>query len=241
MEALDQALKLVGAVVVAGGGLALIVYQVFKHLAAKWLDAKFDERLQALRHEHGKEIEKLRFRISALLDRTTKLHQREFEVLPEIWFRLNDAFWIVRRFVSPMQSYPDIDQMSAPQREEFITSSRLTEWQKTELRDAEQRNETYQKQIFWHNLNAAKNSTTEAYSYFKKNGIFVDSQIRSSFSAIHDLIWNALTEHQFNEEHSVRPRQSESISELNLRGETLVKELEVMVHERLWPADTNRL
>src|SRR5690242_14921631 len=93
MEGLEEILKAVGAVVLAGGGMSLIVYQVFKHLAARWLESKFEERLQALKHAHGKELEQLRFRISALLDRATKLHQREFEVLPDAWAKLNDAFY----------------------------------------------------------------------------------------------------------------------------------------------------
>jgi len=79
--------------VAAGGGLTLIAYQIFKRFAVKWLDSKFEERLQALKHKHGKEIERLRFEIAKLLDRATKLHQREFEVLPEAWSKLNDAFW----------------------------------------------------------------------------------------------------------------------------------------------------
>ena len=139
MEALEQVLKFVGAVVLAGGGVSLIAYQAFKHLAARWLDSKFDERLQALRHAHGKELEQLRFKIAALLDRTTKLHQKEFELLPEAWSKLNDAFWEVRAFVSPMQAYADIDRMTPPQQEEFIEGSRLTSWQKDELRKSDQK------------------------------------------------------------------------------------------------------
>ena len=83
MELLDSVLKVIGFIVIAGGGLSLIVFHVFKYLGEKWLDSKFEERLQALKHEHGKELERLRFKISTALDRATKLHQREFDVLPD--------------------------------------------------------------------------------------------------------------------------------------------------------------
>src|SRR5713226_6531111 len=171
MDTLDQVLKVIGWIVLAGGGLSLIVYQVFKQLATKWLDAKFEERQQALKHQHGQEIEQLRFKISALLDRATKLHQREFEVLPEAWSKLNDAFWNVRGFVSPMQSYPDINRMSKPQQDEFIESCPLKEWQKGELRNAQDKMKLYQEQIFWHELNDAQSKAREAYTYLIKNGI----------------------------------------------------------------------
>jgi hypothetical protein len=61
---------------------------LFKVLGEKWLNAKFEERLAQYKHAQQKEIEQLRFRINSLMDRTTKLHQHEFDVLPEAWSRL---------------------------------------------------------------------------------------------------------------------------------------------------------
>lgn len=237
MDALKEFLSAIGAIILAGGGLSLIVYQVFKHLATKWLDARFDQRLQALKHQQDREIEELRFKISALLDRTVKLHQREFEVLPEAWSRLNDAFWNVRSFVHPMQSYPDIDRMNPDQFESFVAGCRLEEWQKKELRTASDRNRVYQRQIFWHNLNDAKTKAREAHTYLLKFGIFIDDSIRSGFTTLDDMIWNALTEHQTNEEHEVRPRERKSIRKLVDEGKAQMKELERTVHQRLWPLD----
>ena len=221
----------------AGGGVSLIVYQAFKYLAVKWLDARFEERLQDLKHQHGKEIEELRFKISAMLDRTVKLHQREFEVLPEAWSKLNDAFWNTRGFVSPLQTYPDIDGMIPQQQEDFITSCRLLDWQKTELRQANKKNEIYQKHIFWQNLNDAKIKSQDAYTYLIKNGIFINDEIRAKFTVIHDLVWKALIEHQFNVEDEIRPRLREDIGKLLKEGEGLMKELERSVHQRLWTID----
>lgn len=86
---LEELLKAIGLLVVAAGGLTAIAYAIFKNLGEKWLDARFDERLAAYKHEQQKELEQVRFKITALLDRATKLHQREFEVLPEAWSLLN--------------------------------------------------------------------------------------------------------------------------------------------------------
>ncbi len=230
-------LKLIGVIVVAGGGLSLIVYQAFKYLAVKWLDARFEERLQALKHQHDKEIEELRFKISAMLDRATKLHQREFEVLPDAWSKLNDSFWNTRRLVSHIQSYPDIERMVPQQREEFIASCQLLEWQKAELRQTNEKNKVYQKYLFWNNLSDAQNNSRDAYTYLIKNGIFITDEIRAKFSAVHDLVWNALIEHQMNEENNIIPRKREQIGKLS-EGEELMKELEHVVHQRLWPAET---
>jgi len=238
METLDPLFKFVGGIVLAGGGISLIVYQIFKHLASKWLDSKFDERLQALRHLHGKEIEQLKFRISTLLDRATKLHQREFDILPEAWSKLNDAFWATRGFVHPMQSFPNIDRMSGPQQASFIAACKLLDWQKVELSTAKDKNKDYQDKIFWHRLAEIQDKDREAYTFVVKNGIFINEEIRLKFSAIHDLVWNSLTEHKMNQEHNIRPLQREKIGKLLAEGEDQMKELERLVHVRLWPAES---
>jgi hypothetical protein len=71
-----------------GGGAAVVTstvalaYWLFKLFSEKWLTAKFDERLAAYRHQQQKELEELRFKIRSLMDRTTKLYQREFFARP---------------------------------------------------------------------------------------------------------------------------------------------------------------
>jgi hypothetical protein len=237
METLTPVFNLVGAIVLAGGGLSLVVYQVFKHLAARWLDAKFEQRLQSLRHEHDQELEGLRFKIAALLDRAVKLHQREFEVLPEAWSKLNDAYWYVKGFVSALQSYPDIDRMNPAHQKEFIDSSPLQGWQKEELAKEKNKTDFYRKQIFWHKLDEAQRKSRDASIFLVKNGIFIQEQIREKLTKMSDLIWNALVEHQINEEHDMRPRERKSVGRLNDEGEPLMKALEADIHRRLWPDD----
>jgi len=52
------------AVLVAATGAT--AYGLFRLLAEKWLDSRFGERLEALRHAQQQELEQLRARISAL-------------------------------------------------------------------------------------------------------------------------------------------------------------------------------
>jgi hypothetical protein len=110
--------------------------QLFKGYGEKWLDAGFDERLQNFRHAQAQEIEGLRFKVSTLLNRATKLHQREFEVLPEAWARLSDAFWKGNALVAFLKQQANLNDMSEPQRKAVIKHSRLQDWQKNEVRAA---------------------------------------------------------------------------------------------------------
>lgn len=235
-DTLKSLFQVVGGLLVAGGGLSLIVYQVFKHLSARWLDAKFEERFQNLKHAHDQEIEQLRFRISALLDRATKLHQREFEVLPEAWSKPNLAYWKTNELVAYVKESPDLNRMGAPQLNDFISKSRLTEWQREELRGSVNKTLKYEHLIFWHDLHDAKAKAGESARYLAVYGIFIEQAIKSDLDTLNQRIWEALIECESNKQYDMR--EDERVSILRSKGPTLVKALEVAIHKRLWPSDT---
>jgi hypothetical protein len=75
--------EFLGTLLASGIVSAGALFALFKIFGEKWLDAKFEQRLAKYKHEHDQEIERLRGRINALMDRTIKLHQHEFETLPQ--------------------------------------------------------------------------------------------------------------------------------------------------------------
>ena len=122
------------AAVGVGGGCAAVAYLAFKFLAAKWLENKFAERLEAYKHQQQKELEQLKFQINASFDRLTKLHQHEFQVLPDAWGVLVNAFVEAKAFVASLQSYPDLETMKPAHLAEFVEACPLAPWQKEELK-----------------------------------------------------------------------------------------------------------
>jgi len=237
LSAIQPVLTAIGAVVAAGGGLTVIVYMAFKHLAAKWLESQFDARLQELKHQHDEELEQLRFKIAALLDRTTKLHQREFETMPEAWAKLNDAFWQTYSTVSSVQQYPDIDSMTPPHQAEFIEGCKLQNWEKDELKRTNKKTDYYQSHIRLYHLSEAQNKSRDAHVFLLKNGIFFSEEIRKAFQEIDDLVWDAIVEHEFNVRNNIIPMQRKKIGALTEKGEQLLRGVEEKVRRRLWPKD----
>jgi len=90
----------------AGGGSALTVGMVRK-LATNWLDGRFNKNLEVFKHKQAKEIQRLRLEIDALLSGAIKLQEREFEILPEIWSRVDEATRLVRSLISPFTRVED--------------------------------------------------------------------------------------------------------------------------------------
>jgi hypothetical protein len=55
----------IGYIVVGAGTVSTIVWWLFRTFSEKWLNAKFEERLAAYKHEQQKELEHLKFTINA--------------------------------------------------------------------------------------------------------------------------------------------------------------------------------
>jgi hypothetical protein len=132
----DMAAYLVGTGFIG----ATTAYAMVRWLGTKWLDTRFAERLEthkgALQHELEKikgarqvELEKIKFEINARMDRAAKLHQREFEVLPQAWSRLTEARGIAMSLVSRLQFVTELNQMPQDRLEEFLTHSELADFE----------------------------------------------------------------------------------------------------------------
>ena len=124
--------------------------------------------------------------------------------------------------------------MSAEHLEDVLSESPLKEWQKQELRTASDKTEYFRKAIYCHRSADAENSWRDFRRYMLKNGIFIPEPLEGKFLQLGDLLWDALKEHQANEEHEVRPRLNAQRSELNEKGEALRQALESDVQQRLW-------
>jgi len=162
---------------------------------------RFAERLEKFKHDQNQEIERLRYRINALMDRTAKLHQHEFEVLPEVWDKLGITFAAASNFTSPMTSYPDLDRMGEAQYSEFLEASERFGWQRDELRQASERNDRYQRMIFWHRLHAVKMAHADFHNYFISKGIFIQHELKEKICAFSDMMYDAFREREADQEY----------------------------------------
>lgn len=131
----DEILKFIGKLVVYGGGTVAIAYFAFVFLGKKWIENKFSQSLQKYKHEKNKELEEVRYKINSLFNRVTKIHEKEFEVLPHAWGLLHNAIAALTRFTSMLKQYPNLDLMTAPQLDELLKDSFLYEYQKEELKN----------------------------------------------------------------------------------------------------------
>jgi len=228
---------------IAGLGITATVaaaaaYAAFQLLGKKWLDARFAERLEKFKHDQNQEIERLRFRINALMDRTSKLHQHEFEVLPKVWEKLGVAFAAASNFTSRITSYPDLDNMGEAQYSDFLEASELFAWQQAELRQGSDRNSRYQEMIFWHRLHGVKTSHADFHNYFISTGIFIQPELKEKIRALSNMMYDAFRERELEQQYATSGEGRFAKGDLLQReGLGELQAIERDVQARLWEAN----
>jgi hypothetical protein len=233
--ALQQILAWLAAAGLGATALVGVALGMFKLFGNKWLESKFDKQLEAYKHAQQRELEKLRLEINTQFDRVSKLHQHEFDVLPTLWTKLSESFGAVAQFVSPMQSYPDLNRMSALHLEEFLEKSELEKWQRAELLIENDKTTAYQKAIFWHRLRSVRKSCASYHNYLITNGIFIQPDLKSELSAMSDLLHDAVTEKEFEEQYPAPRKERFAKSErVRKEGPKMLKDIEGKVYARLW-------
>ena len=226
-----------GYAVLGVGTVSAVTYALFKMFSEKWLNAKFEKRLAEARHEQQKELEQIRYKINALMDRTIKLHQREFEVLPDAWAQLADAYASVRSIVIGFQQYPDLNKLNDAQLSEVLKGSDLPLWKQEEIKGAPDKTLAYRIELQWKRKNIASNEYYKLQDYLRKNGIFVRKEIMSQFTVLADLIHMALIQHEMNLENP-HQQNRDHIRKFVEDGEVVRSKLEKLVQDRLWDSHT---
>ena len=234
LDILNEFLKLIGGVAAIGAGSSAFAYAIFRIFTTKWIEARFSERLEAFKHQQNQEIEHLRFRINTMMDWNVKLHQREFDILPETWNLLNEAFYTIEPIAIGFQQYPNLDEMSADRLEEFLEKSPLTGVQKTELRSEANKIQYYRAVKTMHDLNTAINSYNQFHLLVAKNAIFIVEPIKTAFLSLDQMLKEAIIERQ------VQPQKFDKGVILNERGKQLLKALEEGIQGRLWSSQDSK-
>lgn len=230
---MEQVFSFIGKIIAYGGGAAAFAYVVFMFLGQKWIDEKFSERLEAFKHEQERELEHYRHQVSILLSRVTKIHEKEIDVLPVMWKKLQDSLGYVAKITSPAQFGPDFRSMTPEDFQEFLEKSRLSETHKTALTNSPDRDNFYFRTIFWYDLKDARLAVNDFHNFMLYNSIFLSKDLKHEFQAIDNLLSSALISREIAERARDWDRMIEGYKGLGEDSRKIVERIEELVQERL--------
>jgi hypothetical protein len=224
----------IGYGIIGSGALVGFAYWIFKLFTEKWLTAKFNERLESYKHEQQKELEQLRFKIGALMDRTVKLHQREFEVLPEAWSLMASAYAVVKSVTIGLQSFADVDRMDESELSGFLKTSLLSDEAQRKIRESGNRSKIYRAEEQWRRKNIAMDELFKFADHLRRNGVFVRPMIKEKFISMRDMLHGAIVEHELRLQHPDERFGRDATTKLLKEGEKFHADIENLVQDILW-------
>jgi hypothetical protein len=191
---MDEVLRWLGAVVAIGGPSVAIAYAVFTWAGKRWIEQRLIIQLEKFKSEQQKELERLRHLLSS---RVSRIHEKEFEVLPKAWFMLHDTHGSAARALGAVVIYyPDFARFTEAQFAEFLTVSRLSTFQREALRSSSDRNKYFMEAMAGFELDDAREKQRTFHNYLIEHRIFMTDDLRSKFSAVDDELSRALSEHE---------------------------------------------
>jgi hypothetical protein len=234
LESLRPIWDTVGALLLAGGGGAIVAIGIFRFTGEAWLNHRFSTKMVQFTHARDQQIERLRFKINELFDRRTKLAQREFETVPQAWSLLVTAHHEVARFLSPLQQYPDLDRMDEQSLQHFLDNLDIPSHEKQRLKNSQRKSDDYRKIDQFRRAMKANNHLYDAFVYYQQNAIFMQDSLREPFDEILELMRMALIEQKINFEMENRPWVRDSIKKFEVDGKLLLARIKSEIQDRLW-------
>lgn len=231
------------SVVTAGGGAAAITYGLFKAFGAKWMENRFAAQLEKSKQAHATETEHLRFKIAGLLDRVTKLSQREFEVLPDIWAKADTAYNHAAALISPWRSRPDFSRMSEAQFEETITRYDLPQFQIDEIRamSPHDRGGAFHDAVHWVELHRAKLAAHEFVKALSCGSIYIHPDTYAKIGEFADRLSKGVSTYEINHKVPRREREDDDAEAFRQHGHEWFDEMADFLRDRYWGSASTAL
>lgn len=216
-------------------------FALFKWFGDRWIAKKFASELEAYKAEQSRELERLRYRINGVFDRTIRLHTREFEVLPDLWGKLVEAHSYSSNFLALFQSFANVGAMNNRELAEFLDTTAFSESYKDDIKEAvtaSDRQEKYGRYARMYQHNDAMARVRDFAIHLDKNGIFVQPQLKRDMADLLKLIGNAMSEEEMNIEERPTPRLREDLQIFRRDARPLLEKIEESVSDRLWMSTT---
>lgn len=224
-ETLKTILSWFGGLTAVVAGVTGAAYWLFKTFSQKWLESRFSERLEAYRHE-----------LSRLLDRATRLHAQEFEVLPNLWEKLSKAMSGAMDILSPLQLSGDITHAKSDELEAILEKSPLLEHEKQQVRKAQpiQRSPLFHRFTLHHRFRGVVADWNEFNGYAVSKSIFLDPALSGRVRELGDMIYEGLDAyHWAQSDPSDRKEARAAWEKLRTEGVKLRDEIQSTVSSRL--------
>jgi hypothetical protein len=221
----EMLFSFIGQIVLAGGGGALIALSFFQFFGKSWIQ-----------NQLAKDLEIAKSEISLLAARRLKLHDREHEVFPEVWARLNEAFRSLGEAIIALKDAAEITENDLTR---LVEERKISDQQKQYILSAADHTQAYRRILDFHSLSTAKEKFHEFERYFRSNRIFISPEIKGKLDQISEILLAAWVDRHMNWQ-GYRPDEGKSFlleawEKYDKKARPIMIEIEGLLQEQLFP------
>jgi len=227
-DIIDQIFGVFGQLILAGGGGAAIAWILFKKFGENWIS-----------HQFAKDLEAAKAEISLLVARRMRLHDKEYEVFPEIWSRLVNASNRLSASIISLKEMPDFSKMSDEDIGEWVERSDLTGEEKSFFLGEGDKIKALDRIIDIRGIRDAGLSYYEFREYLQNNRIFLHPEIKDKFDRIESLLRKSWAARKTDFNHRGETGKTDFLMKafdtFEKEVRPLMNEIESLVQAKLFP------
>ncbi|MDR1285210.1 MAG: hypothetical protein LBJ88_03300 [Campylobacteraceae bacterium] len=215
--------------------IAYIIYNVFKYFCEKLVEKYISKSIDEYRNELNKELEKYKYETNILFHRISKIHEKEFDVLPEIFSLMIDAYNSLSEATSILKEYADVERMDEIEFENFIKNEDLPSNCKDQLKSEcpEERAKNYQKLINKKTILNSRKKIEQFHFFVQKNSLFLSDDLKEQFLKIDDLMWEINIKIEIGEDTEDQKIKISAWQKTKNDINPIIKEIEKLTQKRL--------
>jgi hypothetical protein len=232
----DQVMAFIGQILLAGGGGAVVAYVLISWLGKRWIEDKFAKSLEASKAAHLQELEKFKAQTNALFNQISKIHDKEFEILPNAWFKLHQSLGSLGIVAAMFKEYPDVKRYNDNELHELMQKRNFSESERERIMSADpsERNKSFEEIVFWQDLNIAYEKWTDFHNYLIYNKIFLNLDLFEDFTNIDKRLQNILIDLRYGKQDTMQDLNIKAIQEyMKFKDDEELFEIERKIQKRL--------
>jgi len=212
-------------------------YGWFRFLGQKWIEQKFSKSLEEFKHEQAKEIAKQQLQIDSIFNRVSKLHDKEYEILPQIWKYLNKTYLRLLTCNRSLRTAPDYNKMNPEEFDYFLNNegSNFSNSEKLKLQKSQNKAVSYREIQSEREYRSAEKAYHRFNHLFALNSIFLDVEIRQCLEKIDNKFSSFLRAIEYSLQYNEPRHQYEEAKKFFPIIEDLYKDIEQKLHSRIFP------
>ena len=231
-QTLYELFTALGAILTAVGLSVGVAYVFFIWLGKSWIEQKFKQQIELMKHQQQKEVETLRQAINTQFSRISKVHTKEFEVLPETWKLMHEAYGAAIHLVRSLKSIPEFASMQVAEFSQFVSETTLSPAAKKKFLVAHDRPKFYLNEVYWSDLQKAEDTGRAFNNYIIVNSVFMTRDLQEKFKSLNKSMQEAIFNYRIGKELELPDNLSDARKVLSNLDDQLSK-LQDAVQKRL--------